>query len=82
MLDFYVGVPNASGYANGDFNYDGFIDAGDYGLLDYTIEKQGAQIPTSGSDAGAAGVTAVPEPGACGFAAVAAGLLLRRRRRA
>jgi hypothetical protein len=34
--------PGASGYVNGDFNFDGVIDAGDYGLIDNSFQTQGA----------------------------------------
>jgi len=64
-------------------NYDGVIDGADYGVLDNTIQLQGAPIPgVNGASGALAGVTAVPEPSVCGFAAVAAvGLIVRRRRR-
>jgi hypothetical protein len=87
-IDNFVQVPGADGYFNGDFNYDGVIDGGDYGVIDNNIQAQGAGFPTSGSVAlspastGLSGVTAVPEPSACGFAIfAAAGLLGRRGRR-
>jgi hypothetical protein len=64
------------------------IDGGDYGVIDNNIQAQGPAFPTSGAapltsaSAGLAGVTAVPEPSAFGFAIfAAAGLLGRRRRR-
>ena len=81
IIDNFVQVPGADGYANGDFNYDGVIDGGDYGIIDNNIQAQGAPFPTSGS-AGLSGVTAVPEPSACGLALLmSAGLFGRRRRR-
>jgi hypothetical protein len=82
-IDNFVQVPGADGYANGDFNYDGVIDGGDYGVIDNNIQAQGPGFPTSGSaSATLSGVTAVPEPSACGFAIVAGASLLARRRRA
>ena len=80
LIDNNVQIPGAYGYANGDFNYDGVIDGGDYGIIDNNIQAQGAPFPTSGA-ADVSTVTAVPEPSACGFAIVAAGLLSGRRRR-
>jgi len=32
------------GYFNGDFNYDGHIDGGDYGIIDNNIQAQGAPL--------------------------------------
>jgi hypothetical protein len=86
IIDNNVTVAGASGYYNGDFNYDGVIDGGDYGIIDNNIYAQGAPFPVSGVVAGGAtvsGVTAVPEPSACGFAifAAAAAASMRRRRR-
>jgi hypothetical protein len=83
IIDNYFQFPGTTGYANGDFNYDGVIDAGDYGIIDNTFQLQGAPFSTSGAaSASLSGVTAVPEPSACGLALVmAAGLFARRRRR-
>jgi hypothetical protein len=74
------------GYANGDFNYDGIIDAGDYGIIDNTFQLQGAPIPMAGgvagaSGAGLSGVTAVPEPASLSVMGIAAASLLAGRRR-
>ena len=83
-IDNYYQFPGTSGYANGDFNFDGIIDAGDYGLIDNAYQLQGAPLVVSDVIAGAAGVTAVPEPGAVSamVAALAAvGSMTRRRRR-
>ena len=87
-IDNSVQFPGTNGYANGDFNYDGVIDGADYGIIDNTIQLQGAPIPGWNSTASiaspslAGGVSAVPEPASCGFAAaVAVGGLLTRRRR-
>jgi hypothetical protein len=49
-----ISVPGHDGYANGDFNYDGVIDAGDYGIIDNSFQLQGAPIP-SGSGVGIVG---------------------------
>jgi len=84
IIDNYYQFPGTSGYANGDFNFDGIIDAGDYGLIDNAYQLQGAPLVVSDVIAGAAGVTAVPEPGAVSamVAALAAvGSMTRRRRR-
>jgi hypothetical protein len=70
---------------NGDLNYDGLIDGADYGIIDNTIQLQGAPFPGvtfgAASDAGLASVAAVPEPSACGFALLGAGAFLARSRR-
>src|SRR6185436_15156919 len=71
IIDNFVQVPGADGYANGDFNYDGVIDGGDYGVIDNNIQAQGPGFPTSGSG-DLSGVTAIPEPSACGLAVLAA----------
>jgi hypothetical protein len=79
-----VQVPGASGYGNGDFNYDGVIDGGDYGVIDNNIQAQGAAFPTAGASASelTASVSPVPEPSASGFAILtAAATSLRRHRR-
>ena len=83
IIDNFVQVPGADGYANGDFNYDGVIDGGDYGIIDNNIQAQGAPFFTSGGaeGAGLSGVTAVPEPSACGLAMLAGAALFGRRRR-
>jgi hypothetical protein len=80
-IDNYVQFPGTSGYTNGDINYDGVIDGADYGLIDNAIQLQGAPFPSGTYGAsGMAGVTAVPEPGACGFALLASATARRRRR--
>src|SRR4030095_12926834 len=80
IIDNFVQVPGADSYFNGDFNYDGVIDGGDYGIIDNNIQAQGAPFPVSGS-IGLSGVTAVPEPSACGFAILAAARAAFGRRR-
>jgi autotransporter-associated beta strand protein len=90
VIDNYVQFPGTDGYVNGDFNYDGVIDGADYGVIDNTIQLQGAPFPgvvfgaaaSASSGDGLAGVTAVPEPSACGFAILGAAALVGRRRRA
>jgi len=61
------------------------IDGADYGVLDNTIQLQGAPLPgVTGAFEGAgaaASVSAVPEPSACGFALLGAAAALKRRRR-
>jgi hypothetical protein len=81
VIDNFVQVPGASGYANGDFNYDGVIDGGDYGIIDNNIQAQGVPFSTSG--AAMSDVTAVPEPAGATVLATALGALSipRRRRR-
>jgi hypothetical protein len=81
VIDNNVQIAGASGYHNGDFNYDGVIDGGDYGIIDNNIQSQGAPFPTSGSLA-LDGVTAIPEPSVFGFASliIAAAAISSRRR--
>jgi sialidase-1 len=79
IIDNFVQVPNADGYANGDFNYDGVIDGGDYGIIDNNVQAQGAPFPT-GCAVGLSGVTAIPEPAACGLAGLTAAVLTLHRR--
>jgi len=83
-LDNWIQFPGTDGYANGDVNYDGVIDGADYGVLDNTIQLQGAPIPgwDSAAPSAVAGLSAVPEPSACGLmiVAVAAAAGGRRRR--
>ena len=87
VIDNSVQFPGTDGYVNGDFNYDGVIDGADYGIIDNTIQLQGAPFPgvvfgaSASASGGLAGVTAVPEPSACGFAILGAAALLRRCRR-
>jgi hypothetical protein len=66
-----------TGWANGDFNYDGVVDALDLHLLLDSLASQGAPLGGSGTSG------AVPEP-ALGGSALACGILfgLRNRRRA
>jgi autotransporter-associated beta strand protein len=87
-IDNWIQFPGTNGYMNGDLNYDGVIDVADYGVIDNSIQLQGAPFPgvvfgseASGASASLSGVTAVPEPSACGFALFAATALLGRRRR-
>ncbi len=80
-------VPRATapltGWYNGDFNYDGKVDASDYTLIDNAFNTQAAPLTTpSGVVATAtdevaavapvAGTAAVPEPAAVGLVAAAA----------
>jgi hypothetical protein len=80
IIDNNVQIPGADSYFNGDFNYDGVIDGGDYGIIDNNIQAQGAPFPVSGGIA-LSGISAVPEPSACGFAIFASARVLARRRR-
>ena len=86
IIDNSVQFPGTTGYALGDLNYDGVIDGADYGIIDNTVQLQGAPFSgvvfgASAPSAGLGGVTAVPEPSACGFAILAASAMLARRRR-
>ena len=78
-IDFAAGTPGASGWTNGDFNYDGVISGDDYSAIDFNLVAQGDPFPTAGA-AGAAGITAVPEPTWLGAGTIAL-LALRRRAR-
>src|SRR4029453_8565308 len=44
IIDNFVQVAGAFGYANGDFNLDGVIDGGDYGIIDNNIQAQGGAL--------------------------------------
>ena len=55
-------VGHLTGWANGDFNYDGVIDGTDYALTDNAFNQQGAATP-------AAAVVAVAKPAAVVVAA-------------
>jgi len=62
------------------------IDGADYGIIDNTVQLQGAPFPgvtfgAAAADGGLSSVSAVPEPSACGFAVLGAAALLGRRRR-
>ena len=73
----------ATGWYNGDFNYDGKINVDDYGIIDFNIGIQGAAFPTAGgaSASSLSGVSAVPEPGSIGLLAAAGSVLATARRR-
>jgi hypothetical protein len=42
-IDFNFGT-GASGWNNGDFNYDGIISGDDYSVIDFNIRAQGARL--------------------------------------
>ena len=77
-----------SGWQNGDFNYDGTVDASDYTLIDNAFNSQGtplasAAVPSGGLTAGSTdeiAPAAVPEPTAIALLAAVAGGMLGRRR--
>ena len=75
---------HATGYSNGDFNYDGRIDADDYFLIDKNYSEQGTAF-SQGAPLSLDGVAAVPEPGSVAFIVVVLSASLNsmpRRRRA
>ena len=81
-IDNWIQFPGTTGYTNGDLNYDGVIDAVDYGIIDNIDPASGRAVPVNGCKCERfSGVTAVPEPSACGFAMLAAAAALCRRRR-
>ena len=88
-------VMGRTGWANGDFNYDGVVDGSDYALADNAFNQQMGQFAAPASAlAGsvvaspaalvAGGASAVPEPTSVALLAVGAASVLggRRRRRA
>jgi hypothetical protein len=86
-IDDYVRIDSGisaglTGWSNGDFNYDGKVSIDDYTtVIDANIGNQnGFVFPTAGGMDGGS-VTAIPEPATLGLSALAAGLLLVRRRR-
>jgi hypothetical protein len=44
VIDNAYQFPGTTGMFNGDFNLDGVIDAGDYGLIDNSFQLQGAPL--------------------------------------
>ena len=46
-IDSNVGAPGASGWFNGDFNYDGKINIDDYGIIDSNIGQQSVFVSAS-----------------------------------
>jgi hypothetical protein len=79
VIDNFVQVPGAFGYAQADFNYDGVVDGGDYGIIDNNIQAQGAPFPISAAFE-MASVTAVPEPSAITLLLAPLCCLVARRR--
>jgi autotransporter-associated beta strand protein len=80
-------LTRATGWQNGDFNYDGSVNGSDYTLIDNAFNTQGAQLlsqiasPTA-QIAGSGASSAVPEPTSLGLLGITAmGLLGRRNRR-
>ena len=73
-------MPNASGYTNGDFNYDGVISGDDYSVIDFNMVAHGAPRPAGGAASTVSG-TGVPEAAGCAVALSLAGYPLVRRRR-
>jgi hypothetical protein len=74
-----------TGWANGDFNYDGVIDGSDYTLIDNAFNTQGSQI--NGTSASLVAKTteqiavtaSVPEPTISGLLTLSLIGTLRRR---
>jgi hypothetical protein len=74
-----------TGWANGDFNYDGVIDGSDYTLIDNAFNTQGSQI--NGTSASLVAKTteqiavtaSVPEPTISGLLTLTLIGTLRRR---
>ncbi len=75
-------LTHATGWYNGDFNYDGVINGSDYTLIDHSCNQQGAQMDAvmSATAEIAGPASAVPEPGGFALALVTGLGLLRRRR--
>ncbi len=76
-----------TGWYNGDFNYDGTVDASDYTLIDNAFNLQTAPLSASLVAAGAdeiavTGSAAVPEPTAVALLAIGVAATARRRPRA
>ena len=72
-------IGHLTGWANGDFNYDGVVDGSDYTLIDNAFDQQSAATARPAVLV-ATELASVPEP--AGMAVVVAvGLVLRRRRR-
>jgi hypothetical protein len=75
----------ATGWFNGDFNYDGVINGSDYTLIDNAFNTQGAQLsaelanPTA--QLGSETTSAVPEPSSFTAILLATVGLLRRRQK-
>jgi len=44
VIDNFFQFSTATGYFNGDFNFDGIVDAGDYGVIDNAYRLQGAPL--------------------------------------
>lgn len=65
-----------TGWANGDFNYDGLIDSNDLAILLKVRALQGASFGPAGS----AGGTSIPEPGGLGVVVAMCAAMGRRRR--
>jgi hypothetical protein len=80
-----------SGWSNGDFNYDGVVDAADNLIIDRTYAIQQGTLPSAsflaarqaqfGDAYVAALVASVPEPSCLGVGAMLGAMLVRRRRR-
>jgi hypothetical protein len=74
-------LTHATGWSNGDSNYDGVINGSDYTLIDNTFNTQGASLAadTASVTSQIAAVSSVPEPTALGLLALGA-MYCRRRR--
>lgn len=82
-IDFNVAEGGAlKGWSNGDFNYDGSVQSGDYAIINAVLLSQGAPLETYRDYfVGSAVVSSVPEPASAALGAIVLLHAARRRRR-